>query len=93
MVVAGARKIGEPSHKPNMEVHHITYERRGNELFGDLIVICRGCHELLHKFISRMVDRGWDRSEVMRRLIPRCQSRLIKIHAAFDDFNNQPREF
>lgn len=32
-----------------LDVHHRTYERRGEELFKDLIVLCRGCHELFHK--------------------------------------------
>lgn len=32
-----------------LEVHHRTYERRGAELPGDLIVLCRSCHETFHK--------------------------------------------
>ena len=31
-----------------LHVHHRTYERRGNELPGDLIVLCDGCHKLFH---------------------------------------------
>lgn len=29
-------------------VHHLTYERLGNELPDDVIVTCRGCHEDIH---------------------------------------------
>lgn len=31
-----------------LEVHHNTYKRIGSELDSDLIVLCRGCHELFH---------------------------------------------
>jgi hypothetical protein len=33
----------------SLDVHHRTYERRGAELPGDLIVLCRQCHELFHR--------------------------------------------
>lgn len=32
-----------------LNVHHRTYERRGNEAQEDLVVLCRGCHELFHR--------------------------------------------
>lgn len=32
-----------------IDVHHRTYERRGEEQFKDLIALCRSCHELFHK--------------------------------------------
>lgn len=28
-----------------LEVHHLTYERRGHELDSDLLALCWGCHE------------------------------------------------
>lgn len=31
-----------------LNVHHRTYERRGNELTEDLIVLCQSCHQLFH---------------------------------------------
>jgi hypothetical protein len=31
-----------------LNVHHLTYERLGNETPGDLIVLCRSCHEQEH---------------------------------------------
>jgi len=30
------------------DVHHLTYERVGNEEADDLIAVCRPCHEYLH---------------------------------------------
>lgn len=32
-----------------LDVHHRTYERRGNENQRDLIVLCRNCHSIFHK--------------------------------------------
>jgi DNA polymerase III alpha subunit len=31
-----------------LHVHHKTYERRGNELLSDLIVLCKDCHAKFH---------------------------------------------
>lgn len=32
-----------------LDVHHRTYERRGNERDADLIVLCRDCHSTFHE--------------------------------------------
>lgn len=32
-----------------LDVHHRTYERMGEKQDGDLIVLCRGCHETFHR--------------------------------------------
>lgn len=32
----------------SLDVHHLTYERLGDELLKDLIVVCRGCHSARH---------------------------------------------
>ncbi len=31
------------------EVHHLSYERLGNELLGDLLAVCRSCHLKIHR--------------------------------------------
>jgi 5-methylcytosine-specific restriction endonuclease McrA len=36
------------SGKGDLHVHHRTYLRRGNEVEGDLIVLCASCHKLFH---------------------------------------------
>jgi 5-methylcytosine-specific restriction endonuclease McrA len=36
------------THTGDLEVHHRTYERLGEELASDLIVLCRDCHRLHH---------------------------------------------
>lgn len=35
-----------------LNVHHRTYERRGNEKNEDLIVLCRECHKTFHQEMS-----------------------------------------
>lgn len=32
-----------------LNVHHRTYERRGEEYYKDLIVLCAGCHTIFHE--------------------------------------------
>ena len=32
-----------------LEIHHLTYERLGEEKRGDLVAICRDCHDMQHK--------------------------------------------
>ena len=46
---AGFRcQICNSSEQP-LDVHHRTYERRGNEYYKDLIVLCRNCHSTFHE--------------------------------------------
>lgn len=40
-----------------LNVHHRTYERRGDELPEDLIVLCQGCHQLFHDNGKLEVER------------------------------------
>lgn len=32
-----------------LHVHHRTYDRRGHERYGDLLVLCENCHRLYHE--------------------------------------------
>jgi hypothetical protein len=34
--------------RPAVHVHHLTYERLGDEMLFDLAAVCRGCHARLH---------------------------------------------
>lgn len=40
------------SSKQNIQVHHRTYENRGNEQNEDLIVLCRSCHQKFHDIVE-----------------------------------------
>lgn len=47
LIQAGNRcQLCGSSHR--LEVHHLTYERRGYELLEDLVVLCRDCHQKHH---------------------------------------------
>lgn len=37
-----------------LDVHHRTYERRGEEYIKDLIVLCRPCHSKFHKKLPEL---------------------------------------
>ncbi len=41
------------------EVHHLTYERIGEEQLGDLLSLCRECHRMRH-MLSRLPSEGVD---------------------------------
>lgn len=43
----------DSSHTQNLEVHHRTYERLGQEIEADLTVLCEPCHDLHHKVNGR----------------------------------------
>jgi restriction endonuclease Mrr len=49
LVRAGNACSLDVTHTRDLEVHHRTYERRGEELVTDLIVLCHSCHQLHHK--------------------------------------------
>ena len=50
--------------KEGLQVHHISYERIGDEIPGfDLITLCRGCHERLHEVIKKYKPK----SEIAKR--------------------------
>jgi len=36
----------------NLNIHHMTYERLGNENFDDLVFLCKDCHTKLHEAID-----------------------------------------
>lgn len=35
--------------RTRLEVHHLTYERLGDELLSDLTTLCYDCHRAIHK--------------------------------------------
>jgi len=36
----------------SLQVHHLTYERFGNERLSDLITVCEQCHKTIHAKIG-----------------------------------------
>lgn len=42
------RECSECGNTKHLQVHHLTYERLGNELLRDLLTLCDTCHSRLH---------------------------------------------
>ena len=52
LIQAGNRcQLCESTHR--LEAHHRTYERLGNELLSDLVVLCRKCHQHYHGILPK----------------------------------------
>jgi len=55
-----------------LQVHHLNYKHVGNEdVYTDLVCLCRNCHIRTHHIMNRVTDklghRGWnDNSQVPR---------------------------
>jgi hypothetical protein len=65
------------AHTDDLEVHHRTYERVGQELAADLIVLCRACHRLHHREYGRPRRSGGSTSP--RRATPARPSLLQRL--------------
>jgi hypothetical protein len=50
--------------QPGDHVHHKTYERMGDELLSDLVLLCRDCHEEIHPHMN--TDRAAAESALSR---------------------------
>lgn len=37
----------------SLDVHHLTYENIGNESFDDVAYLCRTCHKVVHRVMTR----------------------------------------
>ena len=60
-------------HAPNVDLHHKTYARLGNEKLDDLIPLCRDHHDELHErgmdlWRGPKLLRGEEREAIRRRL-------------------------
>ena len=47
------RICNTPKDEAQLEVHHRTYERLGNEQPGDLTALCSGCHRVVTDHLRR----------------------------------------
>ena len=46
----------------NLNCHHITYNRLGNEKLNDLVILCQPCHSRLHEIANAIYKNGYDRT-------------------------------
>lgn len=49
--------------KKSLQIHHRTYDNRGNEDLSDLIAMCKNCHHIFH---SRNTD--WEQQSLDEKL-------------------------
>lgn len=49
LIPARGKKCEQCGNPERLTLHHITYERLGEELDDDLLVLCWSCHDALHK--------------------------------------------
>src|SRR5579885_1010625 len=57
-----------PKLPSKLQVHHLTYERLGNELSGDLVVVCTECHPKLDRIRQRHTQRRQEEARYNARL-------------------------
>lgn len=66
-----------------LDVHHRTYKHFGDEPLGDLVVLCRECHELFHsgrriadrsKQVKRRIPKHLRRADVRQVACPKCDA-------------------
>jgi len=61
--------------KKVIHIHHITYERLGNELLEDLQGLCLECHQKLHP--DKKLKREW---LLITKLCKKCNISLSELH-------------
>lgn len=55
------------------DLHHMSYDRLGDELHEDLVALCRDDHDRLHRAYDAGRWRGVGYEVVMRRLLRKAQ--------------------
>lgn len=72
-----------------LQLHHKTYERVGNELLDDLVLLCRGCHEAVHT-LERQGVMSLDTRELSseERAVVYAVEQAERKHQAANDFEN-----
>lgn len=55
----------------SLQVHHRTYQRLGQELMSDLILLCDRCHELHHISVGRTCHVEHI-ADVLERIATQC---------------------
>lgn len=92
-----SRKLGQAGYRCEkcnrgepLEVHHLTYDRLGEELMDDLQVLCRICHSREHGRVPTVADwnrvrfvYGWETVEAYKTMLA---ERIAK-HKTSQDVN------
>ena len=76
--------------KQNLEVHHLSYERIGNELDSDLTLLCRKCHGSTHGYNQR--HRKGDDPSLLAAFTPEHIAKKLNVVPLCDKCGASPFE-
>lgn len=68
--------------KSSLQVHHLTYERKGYERLSDLMVLCERCHEKAHNLFPAYVD-NWKPTLKTKNKAKKAVVRERPVHPLF----------
>jgi hypothetical protein len=57
------------SYETPLDLHHLTYERLGNELDTDLVPVCRKCHDLIHSIAKSQKLKITEATDKAREIV------------------------
>jgi 5-methylcytosine-specific restriction endonuclease McrA len=66
----------------NLQVHHLTYDRKGCERLSDLMVLCERCHEKAHNLFPVYVD-DWKPILKIKNKAKKAIARERPVHPLF----------
>lgn len=81
---------------PPLDLHHKTYTRvGGKESIDDFLLLCRSCHDWVHKLVDQAVARGANREGALLRAaryvrLENKKRRPFKDHHDRRSWGNQP---
>lgn len=64
--VAYGKKCQACTATTGLQVHHVSYDRLGDEPLGDLVGLCETCHQLVHTYHDRV---GGDLRDATTRIV------------------------
>lgn len=64
----------------HLQVHHLTYERRGCELLSDVIVVCEKCHQRIHNSqYNDMINELWEKYNLNKITIDEFSKEMLPV--------------
>ena len=73
---------------PKINVHHLSYENMGNELVGDLAVLCIDCHDEVEARVTAMIQSGQTRKAALASLKDEFTRRMCEVHEMYGRWQN-----
>ena len=76
-----------------LELHHLTYERLGNELDEDLVLLCERCHRRADRRRVRMTRRARGLATyVLRKYVDRGLEVPVDVEREFDAWLKEKKQ-